>query len=156
MKTRAILLKIRRDEEKEGWVRGALCVADAAPTLPRPHIYMEREELEEDRREVRTWRTISFALYRADLLPRGLYQIKMRWSPRYHAMRPYLILEGEDESEEKRLILRPADPEESAYSPAVFWDEPHPEDINCLKEMVLRRRINATLKCRCEVWLRVD
>lgn len=156
MKTRAILLKIRRDEEKDGWVRGALCVADASPNLPRPHIYMEREELEEDQREVRTWRTISFARYNTDTLPRGLYRIKMRWSPRYHAMRPYLILEGEDESDEKRLILRSADKEESPLIPAVFWDEPHPEDIACLKEQVIRRRINATLKCRCEVWLRVD
>ena len=156
MKTRAILLKIRRDEEKDGWVRGALCVADASPNLARPHIYMEREELEEDQREVRTWRTISFARYWANFLPKGLYQIKMRWSHRYHASRPFLILEGEDESCERRLILRPATDDESPAAYAVFWDEPHPEDISCLKETVIRRRINSTLKCRCEVWLRVD
>lgn len=152
---RAILLKIRRDEVSDGWVRGALCVADASPELPRPHLYYDREELREDQRSVRTWRTVSFVRYAEKLLPPGLYPVQMRWSTRFRCPRPWVILSG-GEAEERRLILRKAEAEKDDTHFAVFWDELHAEEYETLKEQVLRRRIKNTLYCQCEVWLRVE
>lgn len=155
MKTKAILLKVRRDKEENGYVSGALCVADASAALQRPHIYHSMEALQEDARPVRAWRTVSFARYHSEVLPPGLYEIKPMWSYSFHRQRPYIIL-PQTGPNEPRMIMRPARVENEDAPFAFIWDEPHSPDIEVLKEVVLRRRIMDNFRCGCRVFLRVD